>query len=264
MADFSAKDVQRLRQTSGAGMMDAKKALVENGGDFDEAAKWLRERGLVKAQSRSDRENSEGLVAVLVDGGVAAAVELKCETDFVAKSDRFIALGEELVALVAADGVGAVSAKASDLEDMQIMLKENIELGRVVRFDGGDDDGIGAYVHLQNGRGVNAVLIRLGGGSAEQARDVAMHAAFTRPRYIRRDEVPTDLIEAERDTLLTLSRNEGKPEQALEKIVDGRMNGWFKEHTLLEQKWVKDDKQTIQSLLGDADIVEFCQIEIGS
>lgn len=264
MAEFSAKDVQRLRQQSGAGMMDAKKALVENDGDFEAASKWLRERGLVKMESRSDRDNAEGVVAAVVAGNVAAAVELKCETDFVAKSDQFIAMADELASLVATGGEDAVSAKATELEDMKITLKENIEIGRVARFEGADGDALEAYVHLQNGRGVNAVLVHLANGSAEQARDVAMHAAFTRPKYVSRDQVPEDAVAAERETLLTLSRNEGKPEAALDKIVDGRMSGWFKEHTLLEQKFVKDEKQTVSAVIGDATLAGFAQIEIGA
>ena len=264
MADFSAKDVQRLRQHSGAGMMDAKKALVENDGDFEAASKWLRERGLVKMESRADRDNTEGVVAVLVNNGVAAAVELKCETDFVAKSDQFIDMSNALVALVADGGPEAVSAKQAELDDMKITLKENIEIGRVARFVAGEGDVLEAYVHLQNGRGVNAVLVHLAGGDSDIARDVAMHAAFTRPKYVSRDQVPAEAVEAERETLMTLSRNEGKPEAALEKIVEGRMSGWFKEHTLLEQKWVKDDKFTIEGLLAGASIVNFAQIEIGN
>lgn len=263
MADFSAKDVQRLRQQSGAGMMDAKKALVENGGDFEAAAKWLRERGMAKMEARSDRDNSEGVVAAVVSGNVAAAVELKCETDFVAKSDQFIAMAGELAELVAGGGEGAVEQKTTELDDMKITLKENIEIGRIARFEGAEGDALEAYVHQQNGRGVNAVLVHLAGGSAEQARDVAMHAAFTRPKYVSRDEVPAADVEAEREMLMQLSRNEGKPEAALEKIVDGRMAGWFKEHTLLEQKFVKDEKQTVSGILGDAQLAGFAQIEIG-
>ncbi|MCB0989825.1 MAG: translation elongation factor Ts [Acidimicrobiales bacterium] len=263
MADFSAKDVQRLRQQSGAGMMDAKKALVENGGDFEAAAAWLRERGLAKASTRSDRENSEGVVAARVEGSVAAAVELKCETDFVAKSDQFIDLAGEILDLVISEGVEAAAAKNEAIDDMRVTLKENIELGRVVRFDAAEGDSLEAYVHVQNGRGVNAVLVHLNGGSEELARDVAMHAAFSRPAFVTRDEVPEADVAAERETLATITRNEGKPEAALEKIVEGRLNGWFKERVLLEQGWVKDEKTTIDKMLGDASIAGFAQIEIG-
>ena len=169
----------------------------------------------------------------------------------------------ELAELVAGGGEGAVEQKTTELDDMKITLKENIEIGRVARFEGAEGDALEAYVHQQNGRGVNAVLVHLAGGSAEQARDVAMHAAFTRPKYVSRDEVPAADVEAEREMLMQLSRNEGKPEAALEKIVEGRMAGWFKEHTLLEQKFVKDEKQTVSGILGDAQLAGFAQIEIG-
>ncbi|MCP3938935.1 MAG: translation elongation factor Ts [Actinomycetia bacterium] len=264
MADFSAKDVQRLRQQSGAGMMDAKKALVENDGDFEAAAAWLREKGLAKASSRSDRENTEGVVAAKVDGSVAAAVELKCETDFVAKSDQFIAMADEILGLVLSDGVDAAAAKSTAIDDMRVTLKENIELGRVVRFEANEGQAIDAYVHIQNGRGVNAVLVHLSQGTTDTARDVAMHAAFSRPGFVSRDEVPEDEVAAERETLANITRNEGKPEQAIDKIVEGRLTGWFKERVLLDQGWVKDDKMSVAKMLGDAEILGFAQIEIGS
>lgn len=263
MADFSAKDVQRLRQQSGAGMMDAKKALVENGGDFDAASAWLREKGLAKASSRSDRDNSEGVVAARVDGSVAAAVELKCETDFVAKSDQFIALADEILDAVIAGGADAAAQKSEAIDDLRVSLKENIELGRVVHFEAGEGDSLEAYVHVQNGRGVNAVLVHLSGGDADTARDVAMHAAFSKPSYVSRDEVPEAEVAAERETLTNITRNEGKPEAALEKIVEGRLTGWYKERVLLDQGWVKDEKTSIAKMLGDAKIAGFAQIVIG-
>jgi elongation factor Ts len=264
MADFTAKDVQRLRQQSGAGMMDAKKALVENDGDFEAASSWLREKGLAKASTRTDRENTEGLVAARLQGNIAAVVELKCETDFVAKSDQFIAMADSLLDLVIAEGTDGVDSKTTELEDMCITLKENIALGRVVRFEGADGDVLDAYVHVQNGRGVNAVVVRLDGGSAEMARDVTMHAAFSRPAFVHRDEISPDLVAAERDTLISLTRNEGKPEQAIDKIVEGRLNGWYQERVLLDQGWVKDEKMSVAKMLGDVSIVEFAQVEIGS
>ena len=135
MADFTAKDVQALRQSTGAGMMDAKKALVENDGDAEAAAQWLREKGIAKSASRSDRENSEGVVVARVDGQTAAVVELKCETDFVAKSDQFGDLAERILVSVLANGEDAVTETAKELEDLKITLKENIDLGRVIRFD---------------------------------------------------------------------------------------------------------------------------------
>ena len=263
MANFTAKDVQALRQATGAGMMDAKKALVENDGDAEAAAKWLREKGIAKAASRSDRENSEGIVVARVAGGVGAIVELKSETDFVAKSDQFGDLANGLLDLVIAEGEGATSQKASELEDLQITLKENIELGRVVRYEAPEGSVLDAYVHMQSGRGVNAVLIEIDGGNEEMAHDIALHIASSRPRYLTRDDVPGDIVAAERETLETISRNEGKPEQAIEKIVEGRLTGFFRDNALLEQKFVKDEKQSIVDLLGGASITRFSQVEIG-
>jgi len=264
MANFTAKDVQALRQATGAGMMDAKNALVENDGDSEAAAQWLRERGIAKSASRADRDNSEGVVLGRVDGGVAAIVELKCETDFVAKSDQFGALAEGLLSLVISDGEEAVGAKQAELEDLKITLKENIDLGRVVRYEAGADGVLDVYVHQQNGRGVNAVMIEVAGSSSEVAHDVALHIASNRPRYLGRDDIPAEVVQAERATLEALSRNEGKPEQAIAKIVEGRMDGFFRDNALLEQKFIKDEKMSITDLLGDGTVTRFVQVEIGS
>jgi elongation factor Ts len=265
MAEFTAKDVQRLRQASGAGMMDAKRALIENGGEYEAAARWLREKGLGKADSRSGRENAQGAVAVSVEDGVAAIAELKCETDFVAKSDGFVAAVQEL-ADAAARGEGAADELKDTVDDLKITLKENIEVGQVVRIDAAPGNVLDTYLHRQDGRGVNAVAVELHGGTQELAHDVAVHIAFTKPRYLRREDVPADIVTAEREVLEAQTRQEGKPEAALSKIVDGKLGGWMKEHVLLEQKWVRDEKQTIADLLAsaDADLVRFAQVYIGS
>ncbi|MDG2121332.1 MAG: translation elongation factor Ts [Actinomycetota bacterium] len=264
MAEFTAKDVQALRQLTGAGMMDAKKALVENGGDAELGAQWLREKGLAKSASRSDRDNSEGIVGARVEGGVAAIVELKCETDFVAKSEDFTELVESLLSVVIARGEGAVEEKSKDLEDLKLSLKENIDIGRVVRFEAASGATLDAYVHQQNGRGVNAVLVEVQDGDEQIAHDIALHIASSRPPYLSRADIPAAILDAERDTLEVMSRNEGKPEAALEKIVDGRMNGFFRDNALLEQKFIKDEKKTIVDLLAGASINRFSQVEIGS
>jgi len=261
--EFTAKDVQALRQASGAGMMDAKRALQENHGDFDAAAKWLREKGLAKSAARSDRDNSEGAVAIATDGNVAALVEVKCETDFVAKSDDFVGLVQDLADAVAADGEGAVDTLKDRIDDLKVTLKENIELGRVVRIDAADGNVLDTYLHKQDGRGKVAVAIELAGGTQELAHDIAVHVAFTKPTYLSRDEVPAEEVAAERETLTTITRNEGKPEAALDKIVEGKLNGWFQERVLLEQKYVKDEKQTITQLLGGAGVVRFGLIVVG-
>lgn len=263
MAGFTAKDVQALRQATGAGMMDAKRALQENDGDPDKASRWLREKGLAKSGERSGRANDQGAVAVASDGSAAAIVELRSETDYVAKSPDFKALADDLAKAVAVEGEGAAAGRQDQVDNLKIMLKENIGLGRVVRFEAGEGAVLDAYLHVQNDRGVNGVLVEVVGGDPSLAHDVALHIAAARPQWLSRDEVPAERVAEERRVLETLSRNEGKPEQALPKIVEGRLNGWFREHCLLEQPFVKDQKQTITGLLGGARLTRFAQVEIG-
>lgn len=261
---ISAKDVQALRQATGAGMMDAKRALEENGGDFDAAAKALREKGLAKSVDRSDRDNTQGAIAVGSGNGVAAFAELKCETDFVAKSDGFLSVLDQLVADVVADAASAVEKNQERIDDLKVTLKENIDVGRIVALKVHEGQGSDTYLHKQDGRGVNAVIVVLDGGDDALAHEIAVHAAFTKPRFLTRDEVPEAEVAEERSTLEGITRAEGKPEQAVEKIVEGRLNAWFKDNVLLEQGFVRDDKQTITQLLGDAKIAQFAQAYIGS
>jgi elongation factor Ts len=263
MADFTAKDVQALRRATGAGMLDCKHALEETGGDIEKAKQWLREQGLAGAAKRSDREATQGAVALAVSGRNAAIVELRCETDFVAKAETFVNLTDELAQLVAEKGAQATAERADDIDELKTTLKENISVGQTVRFEMGADSVAGTYLHMQSGRGVNAVLIELRGGSDELAHDIAVHVAFARPTYLRREDVPQSEVDAERITVGNLSRNEGKPEAALPKIVEGRMNGWFKERCLLEQSYAKDEKRTIADLVGSAEIVRFAQVVVG-
>jgi len=265
MAEFTAKDVQALRLSSGAGMMDAKKALQENDGDMDAAAKWLREKGLSKAAGRADRDNSEGAVAVALAGRNAAIVELKCETDFVAKSNQFAPLVQDLAELVAAQGEGAVEQRKDAIDDLKVTLKENIQLGQVIRYEAAAGNVIDTYLHVQNDRGVNGVLVELSGASQEVAHDVAVHIAFTKLARLRRDDIPEAEVAEERETLTNITRAEGKPEAALDKIVEGRLGGWYATRVLLEQKYVKDEKLSIQQLLanGGAELVQFAQVVVG-
>ncbi len=263
MADFTAKDVQALRQATGAGMMDAKRALTENDGDAEAAAKWLREKGLTKAVEKASRANEQGAIAIAMAGNAAAVVELKSETDYVAKSPAFKALVDTLAQAVAADGEAAVAAHQSEVDDLVLTLKENIAVGRVVRFEAAEGAVIDSYLHIQNDRGVNAVLVEVVGGDQEMAHDIALHVGFARPAYLSRDDVPAERVAEERQTLEAISRNEGKPEQAIAKIVEGRLGGWYKEHVLLDQAFVKDNKQTITALLGPAKLTRFAQVEIG-
>lgn len=264
MADFSAKDVKRLRDQTGAGMMDAKKALVETDGDFEAAGKWLREKGLASAGKRADRESSQGAVALARAGNVAALVELRCETDFVAKSPDFVSLANDLAQLVADEGEVALGSRKDDVDSLKITLKENISLGRVVRFEVAEGNLLDTYLHVQSGRGVNAVLIELAGGDQELAHDIAVHAAFAKPQYLARDEVPEETAAEERATFEAQARNSGKPEAALPKISEGMLTGWYKERVLLDQPFAKDDKQSVQQVLGDARVVRFAQVVIGA
>jgi len=260
---FTAKDVQSLRQATGAGMMDAKKALEANDGDMEASKQWLREKGLAASAKRDERESNQGLVALLIEGDVGAIVKLKSETDFVAGSEQFKSEADALVKLVAAKGAEAVSERAQELDDLKITLKERIELGDVVRMEAAPGNVLDSYLHIQGGRGVNAVLVELEGGDQELAHDIAVHVAFARPKYLSRVEVPTDVVEKERQTLEVISRNEGKPEAALPKIIEGRLNGFFKDVALLDQPYAKDDKKSVTQILGGAKIVRFSQVEIG-
>ena len=264
MPSFTAQDVQALRRSAGAGMLDAKRALEATEGDLEKARLWLREKGLASAARLSDREASQGAVALAVAGRAAAIVELRCETDFVAKAESFVNLTDELAQLVAEQGAGAVAERSDAIDDLRTTLKENISVGEVVRFETGEDSVVGTYLHMQSGRGVNAVLVEMRGGTDELAHDVAVHIAFARPTYLRREDVPAEEVDAERATVERISRNEGKPEAALGKIVDGRMNGWFKERVLLEQAYARDDKRTIAELVQNAEIVRFAQVVVGN
>jgi elongation factor Ts len=265
MADFTAKDVQALRQSTGAGMMDAKKALTESDGDMDAARKLLRERGLAKADDRAGRENAQGAIAIATSVGTVGLVELKCETDFVAKSDAFIRLTQELADSVAARGERAIADHGEAIDDLRVSLKENIEVGRAIQITLAEGEVVDTYLHRQDGRGVNGVVVVLDGGTQELAHDIAVHVAFAKPQYLTREEVPAEVVAEERETLLNITRAEGKPSQAWPKIVEGRLNGWYKERVLLEQPFVRDEKQTVARLAagGEAEIVRFAQLFIG-
>lgn len=260
---FTAQDVKALRDSSGAGMMDCKKALQENDGDMEASKKWLREKGLAASAKREDRDATQGVVSMVIDGSVGSIVELKCETDFTAGSDLFKAEADALAAIVAAKGSDAIAERNEQLEELKVTLKENISIGRVERVEAGEGATLGHYQHMQGGRGVNGVLVAVADGSDELAHDVAVHIAFARPKYLSRDDVPAEVVAAERDTLETITRNEGKPEQAIEKIVEGRIQGFFKDVALLDQPYAKDDKQSVSQILGSASVSSFAQVEIG-
>jgi elongation factor Ts len=279
MADVKAADVAALRKATGAGMMDCKKALAESDGDMEAAKDWLRKKGLSGASKRAGRAADQGAIDVLVDGSVGAVLELTAETDFVAKSSEFTEIVAKLTRLAvdeAKDELGDVPFEGTTVGEFVIQLAskvgENLALGRVVVFE--TPDGLlDAYRHVQNERGTIGVLVELGGvdrsdaKAQEIAHDIALHVASAAPRYVSRDDVPADVIEKERAVLEELSRNEGKPEAALPKIIEGRLNGFFKDCCLLEQGFVREPKTTVAQLLAsvgdDVTVRRFARVKIG-
>jgi elongation factor Ts len=279
MADISAKDVAALRKITGAGMMDCKKALLENDGDFERAKDWLREKGIAGAAKREGRAADQGAVEVLVTGDVGAVVELNCETDFVAKGAAFGDALSALTKLVVDEGdtdLGSKQVAGEQVDDfvkgLSGTLGEKIELGRVFRF--ATTDGLlDGYKHIQNDRGTVGVVIELGGvdrndaNARTVAHDIALHIASAAPRFVSRDEVPADEVARERDIYEAQTKEEGKPEQAWPKIIEGKLNGFFKTVALVEQSFVKDNKQTIEavvkSLGPDAHVRGFARVKIG-
>lgn len=275
---YTPADVATLRKSTGAGMLDCKNALVETDGDMEAAKDWLRKKGISSAAKRAGRAADQGTVDVLIDGNVVALAEVNCETDFVAKGDVFTTFVREVTYLVAKQGVDQFegltfkeSTVADEIVNLGALVGENVSMGRIARFET-NAGVVDAYKHMQSGRGTIGVLIELGGvedneKSREVAHDIALHAASAAPRYISRDEVPADVVERERGVFLELTKNEGKPEAAWDKIVEGRLTGFFKESCLLEQAFVKDNKVTIKELvasLGDkAVIANFARIKIG-
>jgi len=283
MADeISAKEVAALRKLTGAGMMDCREALRATGGDIELAKDWLREKGIAGAAKQAGREANEGAIEVRVEGNVGALVELNCTTDFVAKGDVFKQALAKLIQIVIEQGDTDLGAKQIDGETVDDFVKglagslgENVQLGRVVRFES-EDGLLDAYKHVQNERGNVGVLVELGGvdTSSAQARavahDVALHIASAAPRWVTRDDVPADVIDHERKIYETQAREEGKPEQAWPKIVDGKINGFYKANpggALVEQAFVKDQKSTVGALVaglgGDAAVRRFARVKIG-
>lgn len=263
MADITAQDVKALRDATGAGMKDAKNALVEADGDRDKAAQILRQKGLSKVATLEDRENNQGTVAIAREGNVAAMVQLKSETDFAGKSEDFVALVQKMADAVLADGEAGLEKLNDELDTLRVAKRENIEVGSVVRFEAAPDSVLDTYLHRQDGRGVNGVLLEVQGTDEETAREISLHIAFAKPVALTRDEIDPVLVDKARDSFEELTRKEGKPEQAVPKIVEGRLNSWYAERVLPEQG-VFGEKETVQQRLGDARIVRFAQAVIGS
>ena len=270
MANITAADVKLLRERTGAGMMDCKKALTEADGDFEKAVEILRIRGGKKmAERAAEREASAGLVAT--SGG--ALVELRCETDFVAKGDEFVATAQRIADEAnAAKAVDADALKGVSLgdktvgevvEDLAVSIGEKIELGQVAYFDG----PVVSYMHKRAADLPPAVGVLVEyDGDETAARGAAMQIAAMRPRYLTRDEVPAEVVEKERSIAEATSREEGKPEQAIAKITEGRLNGFFKDVVLLEQPSVTESKKSVKAVLDAAGtgLKRFARFEVGA
>ena len=261
MPEFSAKDVKALRDATGAGMMDAKKALTEADGDFEAAVQLLRERGLAKAGERQDRENNEGSIALAASDGAGAIVQVRTETDFTAKSAGVLAVVQQLADAVLAGGENAIDPSA--LDDLRLTTKENLAFGTVARIEAAPGNLLDTYLHTQDGRGINAVVIEGRGIDQETLHEIALHIAFAKPIALTRDEISADAAAKERVALLQITKAEGKPEAAWDKIVEGRLGAWYKDQVLLEQGMF-GEKETVQQKIGKGTIVRFVQATIGS
>src|SRR4051794_9635890 len=265
MANFTAADVKKLRDTTGSGMMACKKALEEAEGDFDKAVELLRLKGAKDVGKRAERTAANGLVAEFFNGsGDGAILELNCETDFVAKNEGFIALAGQIVEFAAksdvADRDALLAAEIEPGKTVQQLIDENsakigekLELGRFAHFKGAY---VASYLHKSDPSlpPTTGVLVELDKENAEVAKDVAQQIAAMSPKYLDRGEIPAEVIEKERALAEQLTRDEGKPEQAIPKIVEGRVNAYFRDFVLLEQVFVKDGKKTIAKVLDEAGV----------
>ena len=272
MANFTAADVKKLRDATGAGMMDAKRALEETDGDFDKAVEELRIKGAAKAAKRGEsRTASNGLVAA----AEGAMIELACETDFVAKNESFQQLAADIVAHAAAAKVGDVAALLTqtladgrtveeNIASVAAVIGEKLELRRVAVLEG----QVATYMHKRSSDlpAQVGVLVAFEGDNLEVARGAAMQIAAMRPQYVAREDVPADVVDNEARIAEATAREEGKPEGALPKIIEGRVNGFYKDVVLLEQASVQDHKKSVRALLDEAGVTVtgFARFEVGA
>ncbi|MEB7505342.1 translation elongation factor Ts [Arthrobacter koreensis] len=279
MANYTAADIKALRERTGAGMMDVKKALDEANGDADKAMELIRIKGLKGATKREGRSTAEGLVAAkVIDGTVGVMIELNCETDFVAKSAKFIELADRVLAAAVESGAAdaetllAYEVDGKPLSEVVVeegaILGEKVVVRRVARVEGKTVD---AYLHktskdLPAQVGVLFAVDGEGDAAFTAAHDIAVHTAAYAPTYLTRDEVPADLVENERRIADETARAEGKPEAALPKIVEGRLTGFFKEIVLLDQPFAKDAKKTVATVLDEAGVkpTAFARFRVGA
>ncbi|MBU7444735.1 translation elongation factor Ts [Lactiplantibacillus plantarum] len=272
MAKISAAQVKELRDKTGVGMMDAKKALVETEGDMEKAVDVLREKGVAKAEKKSGRVAAEGIAAVAIKDNKAAIVEINCETDSVASTDKFKNLVTEVADKIAEEEPASVddalalktangTVKDDVIETTQV-TGEKISLRRFQVVEKGADQSFGSYIH--NG-GQIATLVVLDGADSATAKDVAMHVAAINPEYVNREQVPADRLAHEKDVLVKEALNEGKPEKIVEKMVEGRLNKWLSEISLDDQEFVKDSDQTVAHFVESkgGKVSSFIRFEVG-
>ena len=274
MANYTAADVKQLRELTAAGMLDCKKALDEADGDFEKAVEIIRVKGLKGVTKREGRSASNGLVTAKVDGDLGVMIELNCETDFVAKGERFQALAEEILSHVAktkisdlsellASDFGGGKTVAAHVDEGNATLGEKIELRRVAVLAGSP---VSVYLHRTNPDlpPQVGVLVQLGSANAV-GKDVAQHIAAFAPQYVSRDQVPAVVLEEERRIAEETARNEGKPEAAIAKVVEGRVTGFVKEVSLLEQAFAKDNKKSVDQVLKEAgtSVSAFARFRVG-
>jgi elongation factor Ts len=275
MANISIADIKALREQLGTGMVDTKKALEEADGDIEKATEILRLKGAKGNAKRADRSTSEGLVAARDKDGRAYMIELACETDFVAKSDKFVALADGVLYAVIEAGAttleealaapAATKTVADVISDEAAILGEKVELRRVASVAG---DNIAIYLH-KTSKDLPpqvGVVVAYAGDDAETARSIAQHISFANPEYLAREDVPADAVENERRIVEEISRNEGKPEAALPKIIEGRLGAYFKQVALLEQEYAKDNKLTVGKVASDAGLTisGFARFKVGA
>jgi elongation factor Ts len=276
MANFTAADVKRLREQTAAGMLDCKKALEEADGDFDAAVEILRLKGAKDVSKRAGRTAAQGLVSAELAGTEAGVLlELNCETDFVAKTELFQAVAAQIISTALehrpADRLTLLALEIrpgttvqQHIEEASASLKEKLELGRYALLEGGF---IASYLHKSD-PGLPptvGVLVQLDSPAAEAGKEVALQVASMRPQYVTRDQVPAEVVEKERGIMEQITRDEGKPEQAVPKIVEGRLNAFFKDIVLTEQPSVRDPKKTINQLLSEqgATVRAFARFQVG-
>ncbi len=275
MADFSLDDLKALREQLGTGMVETKNALVEAGGDKEKAVELLRLRGAKSNAKRADRSTSEGLIATVESATAVTMFELACETDFVAKNEKFVALSQAIMQALADSGASTVDEAlavpaeggtvGSAIENLAATIGEKLELRRVVRLSG---DHYAVYLH-RTSKDLPpqiGVVVAYTGDDVETARSIAQHISFANPEYVSRDEVPTDAVDNERRIVEEISRGEGKPEAALPKIIEGRLGAFYKQVALLEQDYARDNKLTVGKVVIDAGltITGFARFKVGA